>query len=77
MSNLWLTVEVSPGAEIEQTCDDAVAMAARTGVSIWFNFNGVKCLARAGDDPRRIEEAWEIEIKRPPGQYRLASDRSR
>lgn len=74
MSNLWLTVEVAPGAGIERTCDDAVALAARTGLSIWFNFNGVKCLAREGDDPRRIEEAWGIALKRPPGHGRIASD---
>ncbi len=73
-SNLWLTVEVALGAGIEQTCDDAVLLAARTGLSIWFDFNGVKCLAREGDDPRRIEEAWGIALKRPPGHGRIARD---
>ena len=58
MSNIWLTVEVSPGAEIGRTCDEAIALAERIGITIWFNFNGVKCLARAGDDPRRLEADW-------------------
>lgn len=58
MSVLWLTVEVSPGASISNACDEAVALAWKTGLTIWFDFNGVKCLARAGDDPRRIEVDW-------------------
>lgn len=52
MSTLWLTVEVSPGADIKDACRDAVALAGRPGLTIWFDFNGVKCLARAGDDSR-------------------------
>ena len=59
MSKLWLTVEVSPGADLNGTCADAVELAKKTGLTIWFDFNGIKCLARAGDDPRRIAADWD------------------
>lgn len=58
MSNLWLTVEVRPGGDLSSTCAEAVVLAGKTGLTIWFDFNGVKCLARAGDDPQRIEADW-------------------
>ena len=74
MSTLWLTVEVSPGADIKDACRDAVVLAGRTGLTIWFDFNGVKCLAHADDDPSRIAAAWEISMKSTPRQ--IAGDRT-
>lgn len=73
MSNLWLTVQVSPGAHIAMTCDEAVELADKTGLAIWFDFNGVRCLARPGDNPRGIEADWnkKMEMK---GDHRIASD---
>lgn len=73
MANLWLTVEVAPGAEIGVTCDEAVALAERTGLSIWFRFNGVKCLARPGDNPRGLEADLVKEMAKER-DYRIASD---
>lgn len=67
MSNLWLTVEVAPGAEIDSACQEAVALAEKTGLLIWFSIGGVMCSARTGDDPRRIEESLETELKRMRG----------
>lgn len=73
MSNLWLTVEVAPGTGIGAACKEAVAVAQRTGLTIWFDFNGVKCLARAGDDPSRIEANWRLRLEEN-GPHRIASD---
>lgn len=63
MSNLWLTLEASAGAEISDTCREAVRVADRVGITVWFNFNGVKCLARPGDDPIALMEDWRKEMK--------------
>lgn len=73
MGNLWLTVEVAPGSDIVQACSEAVLIAHRTGLVIWFDFNGVKCLARAGDDPSRIAEDWSSKLQQKE-QHRIASD---
>ena len=74
MSNLWLTVDVAPGADIGRTCDEAVALAAKTGLTIWFNFNGVKCLAHDGDNPRGLEADWNRQMAKGYG-IRIASDK--
>ncbi len=50
---LWLSLEVSPGSHINHTCRDAVRIANRLGLTVWFDFNGVHCGARPGDD-------WEL-----------------
>ena len=72
MSSVWLTVEISPGTSIEQACKDAVEMANAIRVCIWFSFSGVRCLARAGDDPAKLAESWEQALK-SNGQYKVAS----
>ena len=74
MSNLWLTMEVSPGSNIQRTCEEAVRLANFLGICIWFNFNGVKCLARPGDDPERICESWNRELQ-SSHSHKIASDR--
>ena len=74
MSNLWLTVEAAPGSDIGGTCDEAVALATKTGLTIWFGFNGVKCLARSGDNPRGIEADWNKQMAMK-GDHRIASDK--
>ena len=57
-STLWLDVEVSPGSDISEACQDAIALAEQLGITIWFEFNGVKCGARPGDDWKRLAEVW-------------------
>lgn len=51
--SLWLDVEVSPGSHINDACRDAVGLANKLGLTVWFEFNGVRCGARPGDD-------WEL-----------------
>jgi hypothetical protein len=74
MSALWLTVEASPGSDIYTACEEAVALADKLALSVWFDFNGVKVLACRGDDPKRIARSWSesLESKR---RYKIASDR--
>lgn len=58
MSVLWLTLEVEPGSKIEHACADAISIANRLGVTVWFMFNGVKCGARPGDDYSLLVRNW-------------------
>jgi len=74
MGNIWLTVEAQPGAEIGRTCEEAIALAERMDITIWFGFNGVKCLARKGDDPRRLEADWNRAMASKTEIYKIASD---
>ena len=55
---LWINVEVSPGSDIKTACRDAIALANDLGLTVWFNFNGVKCGARPGDDCDLLIENW-------------------
>lgn len=77
MSVLWLTVEVAPGSSIQEAAPEAVALANKTGITIWFDFNGVRCLARAGDNPDMIVADFFAQIRKTDGTYMLAKDRSR
>ena len=77
MSVLWLTVEVAPGYSIKEAAPEAVALANKTGITIWFDFNGVRCLARAGDKPDMIVADFFAQIRKTDGTYMLAKDRSR
>lgn len=74
MSNIWLTVEIAPGSDIGKTCDEAIALAGKLEVTVWFDFNGVRCLARKGDDPRGLENDWREQII-SKHDYKIASDK--
>jgi hypothetical protein len=75
MSSLWLIVEVRPGADIAEACRDSVALAGRLGIVVWFGFNGVKCLARPGDNPEKIEAECNYILADRNTGVRIASDR--
>lgn len=57
-SNLWLEVSVSPGAGIDETCAQAIELANKLGLTVWFEFNGVKCGARPGDEAALLVINW-------------------
>ena len=67
LNTLWLDVEVSPGSDIENTCREAVNLADKLGLTVWFDFNGVKCGARPGDDWLLLSQNWRgvLEGKSP------------
>jgi len=67
-----LKVEASPGSNISQTCREAVALANHLRLRIWFDFNGVQCLARVGDDPEAIEKSWRNELG-SQNKYKIAT----
>lgn len=71
-ARLWLTVEVPGGTHIDDACNAAVELAGKLGVTVWFKFNDVKCLARPGDDPRAIAADW-LEVLHSKSPYKIAS----
>lgn len=58
MRNLFLKVEALAGSEIRRTCDEAIQLADKLGITVEFNFNEVIVLARPGDDYEELAEAW-------------------
>lgn len=73
MSHLYLRLESYGGTTIDDACKQAVEVAKRTGVHVWFTFNGVDVLARDDDSPEKISQAWEHALR---NGYSTASDRS-
>lgn len=71
---LYLDVEVYGGSNIFDTCVDAIELATRIGISIWFNFNSVRCLARPEDDPEKLAAEWERALH-SDSSYKFASTR--
>ena len=53
---IWLTVEPIPGSDIADVWPQAVRLARLLEVSVWFQFNDVKVLARPADDPARVTD---------------------
>jgi hypothetical protein len=56
--SLFLNVEVPGGTSIADAAQETIALANRIGVTVRFDFNGVRCLACPGDDPKRLIEEW-------------------
>lgn len=40
---LWLNMESVPGSEITETAQEALRLANMLQLTVWFDFNGVKC----------------------------------
>lgn len=57
-ADLWINVECAPGSSIDRACRSAVVLANRLGVTVWFDFNGVHCGARRGDDWELLRANW-------------------
>lgn len=62
LENLSIEVKVDGGADITAVCREAVSLANHMRLPVWFDFNGVHTLARVGDDPDKVEEAWRKEL---------------
>ncbi len=62
MKNLWEekdgVFEVSPGAEINRTIQEAIELSRKEGVIIAFDFNGVLVKVQADSDPILIYRDW-------------------
>lgn len=60
---LYMEIEVYGGSDIPTAIQQMVQLANRTGLSIWATMNGVRTLARPGDDAMLITEAWSYALK--------------
>lgn len=69
MSVFSLEVEPFGGCSISEACHEAVRLADRLGITIIFNFNGVRCMACSGDCPKLLVMAWDAELKKPAGKF--------
>lgn len=74
-TSIRLHVEVFAGTTVERAASDMIALANQTGVLVVADFNGVKLWARAGNDPKAIAAAYDVEIQKPAHLYRIAQDR--
>lgn len=72
LNNLYIDVQVYGGADIPTAIGQMVQLANRTGLSIWATLNGVRTLARPGDDAMLITEEWSQALKRPNYKYASA-----
>jgi hypothetical protein len=57
--DLYIDLNVYGGAFIPSVIRQMVELANRIGISVWAELNGVRTLARVGDDPEKIHAAWE------------------
>ena len=59
MSDLSIDVDVYGGTHIPDAIKQMVDLANRMQITIWATLNGVRTLARPGDDAEEIHKAWE------------------
>lgn len=59
-STIWLTVELSPGNDIENCCADIVRLASQLGVAVHAKFNDVLLMAHPGDDYHALVRGWKV-----------------
>lgn len=63
LRSLTLKVELMAGTDIREACCDLCELANRVGCMVEGNFNGVKVWAVEGDNPLKLAEAWDKEMK--------------
>jgi len=50
-NTIWFNVEICPGADISRAAEDAIGLATKLGVTVWFHFNEVLCGASPNGNP--------------------------
>lgn len=73
VSDLHITVEGYAGCDIPRAIAEMVALAWRLQIHVHADLNGVTVMARPGDDPQLLTEAWHKELLRPGNHYKVAS----
>ena len=58
-SNIYIDVQAYGGSDIGHVCHDMVALADRLGIAVWATLNGVRTLARPGDNPAALFREWD------------------
>ena len=71
---LVLKVELFAGSDIREAACDLCELSNRVGVMTEANFNSVKLWARPGDNPLKLVEAYDKEIK-SGGTHKIAQAR--
>jgi len=71
-SDLYIDVQVYGGSHIPDVIRQMVELANRLQISVWAELNGVRTLARPGDDPAAIIASWDEALT---SNYKIASDR--
>jgi len=67
-----LTIKISPGTDIARAYKATLSLAKKLGITIWFNFNGVNCLARPTDSGKGFVKSYMTELKSDK-QFKIAS----
>lgn len=70
--SLSLEVKVYGGTPIEIAAHDACELASELKITVTFDFNGVRCMARPGGDSKTLVHNWNIARDRG-GSYPMAS----
>lgn len=74
LESLYLDVEVYAGSNIPDAIRQLSMLSTRLGIGVWASMNGVRVLAKPGDDWRDIERGWDDAIK---AKWPTASARKR
>lgn len=76
-TDLSIDVDVYAGSHIPAVIKQMVDLANRVQIDVWAKLNGVRTLARAGDDPEKLAEAWNREMQSDkPEHVKYASVRN-
>lgn len=67
-----LTIKISPGTDIARAYKAALSLAKELGITVWFNFNGVECLARPTDSGKGFVKDYMTALKSDK-QFKIAS----
>jgi hypothetical protein len=75
-SGLWITLEGVPGALIDDAAKTAVRIATLLGITVWFEFNGVKCGANPKGDAAQLVREFQEAIRGPrPYKFAMAHNK--
>jgi hypothetical protein len=72
LPTMQLRVELFAGVDVADAAADLCELANRVGTLCQATFNGVQLWARPGDDPALLVAAWNEQMKRPSGHYKIA-----
>lgn len=72
LRTMTLEVRLFAGVEVRDAAVELCQLADRVNTLCEADFNGVKLWARPGDNPLRLVDAWEEQMKRPASIHRIA-----
>ena len=75
LRSFTIKVELFAGTDIRDAASDLCELADRFGALVEANFNGVKLWARPGDNPLRLADAYEVQL-RSKSTHKIAQART-